>query len=257
MPQTLLALNWKMNKTPTEAAAWAKRLQEELPPSSASLAVMVPHTALSLVASEIYGSSAYLGAQDLSQHESGAYTGETSAAMLEDIGVKYVLVGHSERREYHFETDQIVNAKAKKALEHGIKPIVCVGEKLEVRDKGEHVEFTVRSLKASLDKIKISQPSELVVAYEPVWAIGTGKTATSADAEEMAKAIRRVLEQLYPQHSSEIVIQYGGSVKPDNIADICGQPNVNGALVGGASLNLESVFALLEALGEKNHTQSF
>jgi len=249
MPQTLLALNWKMNKTPTEAAAWAKRLQEELPPSSANLAVMVPHTALSLVASEMYGSSAFLGAQDLSQHESGAYTGETSAAMLKDIGVKYVLVGHSERREYHLETDQIVNAKAKKALEHGLIPIVCVGEKLEVRERGEHVHFTLESLKASLEGIKISQPNELVIAYEPVWAIGTGKTATSADAEEMAKALRRVLEQLYPQHSSEMVIQYGGSVKPDNIADICGQPNVNGALVGGASLVLESVFALLEGLG--------
>ena len=249
MPQTLLALNWKMNKTPTEAAAWAKRLQEELPPSSASLAVMVPHTALSLVASEMYGSSAYLGAQDLSQHESGAYTGETSAAMLRDIGVKFVIVGHSERREYHLETDAIVNAKAKKALEHGLIPIVCVGEKLEVRQRGEHVTFTLESLKASLSGIKISQPSELVIAYEPVWAIGTGRTATSADAEKMARAIRGVLNRLYPEHSSEIVIQYGGSVKPDNIADICGQPNINGALVGGASLVFESVFALLEGLG--------
>ena len=249
MPQTLLALNWKMNKTPTEAAAWAKRLQEELPPSSAQLAVMVPHTALSLVASEMYGSSAFLGAQDVSQYESGAYTGETSAAMLKDIGVKYVIVGHSERREYYLETDQIVNAKAKVALEHGLVPIVCVGEKLEVRERGEHVQFTLESLKASLKEINISQASELVIAYEPVWAIGTGKTATSADAEEMAGAIRGTLEQLFPQYAAEIVIQYGGSVKPDNIKEICGQSNVNGALVGGASLQLESVFALLEGLG--------
>jgi triosephosphate isomerase (TIM) len=247
-PQTLLALNWKMNKTPTEAAAWAKRLQEEMPETGTALAVMVGAITLSQVASEMYGSTAFLGAQDISQHESGAYTGETSAVQLKDVGVKYVIVGHSERREYHLESDATVAAKAKKALEHGIVPIVCVGEKLEIREAGSHAAFTLESLKNSLQGVVISSASDVVIAYEPVWAIGTGKTATAADAEEMASAIRGSLEQLYPAFASQIVIQYGGSVKPDNIQEICGQPNVNGALVGGAALVLESVFGMLEAL---------
>lgn len=248
MPRPLLALNWKMNKLPSEAAEWAKGLQEELPQAEVDVAVMAPAISLSLVAANLYGSGAALGAQDLSQFDSGAYTGETSAAMLRDVGAQYVIVGHSERRAYHMETDQVVAAKARAAVGAGLTPIVCVGEGLDVRERGEQVAHTLDQLRASLEGLMIERPEQLVIAYEPVWAIGTGKTATSGDAEDMALAIRQALDGLYRQYASGVRILYGGSVKPDNIREICGQPNVNGALVGGASLELSSVIKMVEAL---------
>ncbi|ADV67466.1 triose-phosphate isomerase [Deinococcus maricopensis] len=247
-PRTLLALNWKMNKTPTEAGEWAKALQEELPQTDAELVVCAPAVTLSLVAAHLYGSGAGLGAQDVSAHESGAYTGETSAAMLKDVGAAYVIVGHSERRTYHGETDAVVAAKARKALEHGLTPIVCVGEGLDVREAGEHVPYTLAQLRSSLEGVQPGSAEQLVIAYEPVWAIGTGRTATSADAEELAAAIRGALREVYPDFADGVRVLYGGSVKPDNIADICAQPNVNGALVGGAALDLRSVLSMVEAL---------
>ena len=246
--QNLLALNWKMNKTPSQAMQWAKDLLADLPTTSAELAIMAPATALQGLAWELRSSPVKLGAQDLSQHESGAYTGDISAAMLSDVGVSYVVVGHSERREYHAESSQIVAAKAAAAIAGGLIPIVCVGEGLDVREKGEHVNHTLDQLRESLAQVPVLSADQLVIAYEPVWAIGTGKTATAADAGEMADAIRAALGGLYREYAGGVRILYGGSVKPGNIAEICAQNNVNGALVGGASLEVASVVGMAQAL---------
>lgn len=244
MPKTLLALNWKMNKTPTEARSWAEELKEKYAPvDGVELAVMAPALDLSTLSANLPAGVAF-GGQDVSEHDSGAYTGEISAAMLKDAGATYVVIGHSERRDYHAETDAQVAAKAQQAQKNGLVPIVCVGEKLDVREKGEHVPFTLKQLAGSLKGVG----ADVVVAYEPVWAIGTGKTATADDAEELAAAIREALEKQYGEKAAEIRVLYGGSVKPDNIAEICGKPNVNGALVGGASLKVPDVLGMNDAL---------
>lgn len=244
MPSTLLALNWKMNKTPTEARSWCEELKEKYAAvDGVELAVMAPALDLSTLAANLPAGVEF-GGQDVSEHESGAYTGEISAAMLKDIGAKYVVIGHSERRDYHHETDAQVAKKAQQAQANGLMPIVCVGEKLDVREKGEHVPYTLKQLKGSLQGVG----ADVVVAYEPVWAIGTGKTATADDAEELAAAIRGLLKEQYGDKAAEIRVLYGGSVKPDNIAEICGKPNVNGALVGGASLKVPDVLGMNDAL---------
>ena len=241
--KNLLALNWKMNKTPTEARAWAQELGEKLEAGQAELAVMAPAITLSALAANLPTGVGF-GGQDVSAHESGAYTGEISAAMLKDVGATYAVVGHSERRDYHGETDAVVAAKARQAQANGLTPIVCVGEKLDVREAGEHVPFTLAQLAGSLEGVG----TDVVVAYEPVWAIGTGKTATADDAEELAAAIRGALEERYGDAAAGIHVLYGGSVKPDNIASICAKPNVNGALVGGASLKVADVLGMNDAL---------
>ncbi|AWT35562.1 triosephosphate isomerase [Deinococcus arenae] len=241
--KNLLALNWKMNKTPTEARAWAQELGEKLTAGEAELAVMAPAVTLSALAANLPAGVGF-GGQDVSAHESGAYTGEISAAMLKDVGATYAVVGHSERRDYHGETDAVVAAKARQAQANGLTPIVCVGEKLDVREAGEHVPFTLAQLAGSLEGVG----TDVVVAYEPVWAIGTGKTATADDAEELAAAIRGALEERYGSAAADIRVLYGGSVKPDNIASICAKPNVNGALVGGASLKVADVLGMNDAL---------
>ncbi|GAA5532560.1 triose-phosphate isomerase [Deinococcus aluminii] len=242
-PRPLLALNWKMNKTPAEARAWAADLAAALTPGGAELAVLAPAIDLPVLAGELPAGVA-LGGQDVSRYEAGAYTGEISAGMLRDVGATYVIVGHSERREYHAETDAVVAAKARQAQAFGLVPIVCVGESLDVRERGEQVNFTLDQLRASTEGVG----ENLIVAYEPVWAIGTGRTATAEDAEEMAAAIRGALAGLYTAGAQSFRILYGGSVKPDNIASICAQPNVNGALVGGASLKVADVVAMDNAL---------
>jgi len=241
--KNLLALNWKMNKTPTEARAWAQELGEKLEAGQAELAVMAPAVTLSALAANL-PSGVGFGGQDVSAHESGAYTGEISAAMLKDVGATYAVVGHSERRDYHGETDAVVAAKARQAQANGLTPIVCVGEKLDVREAGKHVPFTLAQLAGSLEGVG----TDVVVAYEPVWAIGTGKTATADDAEELAAAIRGALQERYGDAAAGIRVLYGGSVKPDNIASICAKPNVNGALVGGASLKVADVLGMNDAL---------
>ncbi|GGK20028.1 triosephosphate isomerase [Deinococcus malanensis] len=243
MPKNLLALNWKMNKIPSEAQAWAAELSSALSLGDAELAVMAPAIMLPVLAAGLPAGVAF-GGQDVSQHEAGAYTGEISAAMLRDVGATYAIVGHSERREYHGETDAVVAAKARQAQAHGLTPIVCVGEGLEVRERGEHVQYTLTQLRASLEGVG----TDLVIAYEPVWAIGTGKTATAEDAEELAAAIRSALSEQYGQAAEGLRVLYGGSVKPDNISSICAKPNVNGALVGGASLKVADVVGMNDAL---------
>jgi triosephosphate isomerase len=180
------------------------------------------------------------GAQDVSRYDSGAYTGDVSGAMLAKLGCTYVTVGHSERREYHDEGDDLVNAKVKAALKHDVAPILCVGERLEVREAGEHVEHTTAQLIAGLKGLKTEQVPKVVLAYEPVWAIGTGRVATPADAQEVCAALRARLAEKYGQNiADEVRILYGGSVKSNNIGELVKQEDIDGALVGGASLDAE------------------
>jgi triosephosphate isomerase len=238
-----MAGNWKMNGNHLEAIALVQKLAFTLTDKDFDLvdvAVMPPFTSLRSVQTLVEGDRLRIGygAQDVSAHESGAYTGEVSAPMLAKLGCDYVIVGHSERRRYHHEDDALVNAKAKMALGHEMTPIVCVGEDLPVRQEGRHVEHTLQQCAGSLDGIPAEQVAGLVIAYEPVWAIGTGEVATPEDAQEACAAIREHVSAVHGRETARgLRILYGGSVKHDNIAPIMAQPDVNGALVGGASLD--------------------
>ena len=243
----LIAGNWKMNLNHVEAAGLVQKLAWTLAdakydPSKSETALLVPFTDLRTVQTLIEGDKLPLqfGAQDISVHEKGAYTGEVSADMLAKLNCGYVVVGHSERREYHGETDALINEKAKVALAAGITPIICVGEKLDVRKAGEQVPFVLAQVDKVLADLTAEQVGSLVIAYEPVWAIGTGEVATPEDAQEVCGAIRtRVSELLGSAAADGVLIQYGGSVKANNIVDIMAQPDVDGALVGGASLDAD------------------
>jgi triosephosphate isomerase len=239
----LIAGNWKMNCNHFEAIALVQKLAFTLTPkdyAAVEVAVLPPFTDLRSVQTLISGDKLRIryGAQDISRHEKGAYTGEISGAMLAKLGCSYVLCGHSERRQYHHEDDTLVNAKVKAALSNSITPILCVGENLEVRREQSHVDYVVGQLKGSLARIPAEQVASAVIAYEPVWAIGTGETASPADAQEMAAAIRAwVTESRGAEAGTSVRILYGGSVKSDSIGPIMAQPDVDGALVGGASLD--------------------
>jgi len=240
-----IAGNWKMNLNHLEAIALVQKIAFSLPEkyyAKVDVAVLPPFTDIRSIQTLIDGDKLLLtyGAQDLSQHDSGAYTGDVSGPMLAKLGCSYVTVGHSERREYHHEDDELVGKKVRAALKHGIKPILCVGEKLEVREAGGHVEHCTSQLLAALKGLKAEQVGEVVVAYEPVWAIGTGKVATAADAEEVCKSLRAALTDKYGAEVAEQVrVLYGGSVKSNNIAELIACDNIDGALVGGASLQAE------------------
>ncbi|MQY08500.1 triose-phosphate isomerase [Actinomadura macrotermitis] len=239
----LMAGNWKMNNNHLEAIALVQKLAfalKEADYDAVDVAVLPPFTAIRSVQTLIDADRLAIayGAQDVSQHASGAYTGEISAAMLAKLGCSYVTVGHSERREYHNETDAVVNAKARAALGAEITPIVCVGEGLDVRKAGEQVGHVLAQLDGALEKITAEQVRGLVIAYEPVWAIGTGEVATPADAQEVCAAIRTRIAELYDGGvADQVRILYGGSVKGGNVAGIMAQSDVDGALVGGASLD--------------------
>ena len=243
----LMAGNWKMNLNHQEAVVLVQKLAWTLSDkkhdyAKAEVVVVPPFTDLRSVQTLVDGDRLELkyGAQDVSEHDSGAYTGEVSASMLAKLGCSYVVVGHSERREHHAESDQIVNAKAKKALEAGMVPIVCVGEGLDVRSDGRHVEHTLEQLDGSLTGFTADQVAGLVVAYEPVWAIGTGEVATPDDAQEVCSAIRaRVAEAWSPEAADAVRVLYGGSVKAANVAGIMQKNDVDGCLVGGASLQAD------------------
>lgn len=238
----LIAGNWKMNVDHLEAIALVQQLAFSLPKKisdEVDIAVIPPFTDLRSVQTLVESDSLPLrfGAQDLSAHDKGAYTGEISGEFLAKLKCTYVLVGHSERRQYHNETDDLVAAKTAKALEYGLKPIVCIGESETVRESGKHIAFNQQQLTDSLAGIDSTDINQIVIAYEPVWAIGTGKVASSADAEEVCAAIRNKIAELYSQEvADKIVILYGGSVKSDSIAELMSKPNIDGALVGGASL---------------------
>ncbi|HEY9525018.1 MAG TPA: triose-phosphate isomerase [Thermopolyspora sp.] len=239
----LIAGNWKMNNNHLEAIALVQKLAFALNAKdfdAVEVAVIPPFTDLRSVQTLTDGDKLRIeyGAQDLSAHDKGAYTGEISGAMLAKLSCSYVLAGHSERRQYHNEDDSLVNAKVLAAYRHGITPILCVGEGLPIRQAGGHVAYTVSQLDGALKDVTAAQAKTIVVAYEPVWAIGTGEVATPKDAQEVCEAIRARLAELYDTEVSEAVrILYGGSVKADNIAPIMAQPDVDGVLVGGASLD--------------------
>ncbi|GII21696.1 triose-phosphate isomerase [Planosporangium mesophilum] len=240
----LMAGNWKMNLNHLEAIALTQKLAFSLTEkqlSDVEVVVLPPFVDLRSVQTLIDGDKLLLGygAQDLSPHVSGAYTGDVSGGMLAKLGCQYVVVGHSERRAYHHEDDALVAAKVKAALTNDITPILCVGEGLEVREAGNHVAHTVGQLDAALKGLKSDQVEKVVVAYEPIWAIGTGKTATPEDAQEVIGALRGRLAERHGNTADRVRILYGGSVKANNIAAIMAQPDVDGALVGGASINAE------------------
>jgi triosephosphate isomerase (TIM) len=246
----IMAGNWKMNLTHLEAILLVQKLAATLTEqqlADVEVAVLPPFTALRSVQTAIEGDKIPLryGAQDLSPHAGGAYTGDISGSMLAKLGCTYVVIGHSERRQYHHEDDELVNAKVKAAFAAGLTPIFCVGEGPEVREAGDQVAHVVAQVDAGLDGLKAEQVQTIVVAYEPLWAIGTGKTATPEDAQEVCAAIRvRIGETFGADTGASVRIQYGGSVKASNIAAIMAQPDVDGALVGGASLDAEEFTAI-------------
>lgn len=248
----LIAGNWKMNLNHLEAINTVQKLAFALPKEyyeKVDVAVTVPFTDIRSVQTLVEGDKLEItyGAQDVSTHESGAYTGEVSATMLAKLGCRWVVVGHSERREYHGETDELVAQKAAAALGEGMSPIVCVGESLEVREAGNHVGYVTEQTRTSLVGLDAEQLSRTVIAYEPVWAIGTGKVASAADAQEVCYAIRGVIREIAGDEVADgIRILYGGSVKTDSVGEIVGQADIDGGLVGGASLDGEA-FAKLAA----------
>ena len=243
--QPLMAGNWKMNLNHLQAIGLVQKLAFSLSPKdldAVEVAVLPPFVDLRSVQTLIDGDGLRLayGAQDLSEHDEGAYTGEVSGAMLTKLGCTYVLVGHSERREHHGEDDALVNRTVQAALKHGLTPLLCVGEGLDVRDRGGQVDHCTLQVERALRGVAAEQVDALVVAYEPVWAIGTGKVATPQDAQEVCGAVRRTLSQLYPgQTADRVRVLYGGSVKSSNVVDLMRQPDIDGALVGGASLDAE------------------
>ncbi|MEU6387626.1 triose-phosphate isomerase [Streptomyces bauhiniae] len=241
----IMAGNWKMNLNHLEAIAHVQKLAFALADKdyeAVEVAVLPPFTDLRSVQTLVDGDKLKIkyGAQDISRHESGAYTGEISGPMLAKLKCSYVLAGHSERRQYHHETDDVVNAKVKAAFQNGLTPILCVGEELDVREAGNHVEHTLAQVEGGLKDVPAEQAETVVIAYEPVWAIGTGKVCGSDDAQEVCGAIRGKLAELYSQDiADKIRIQYGGSVKSGNVAEIMAKPDIDGALVGGASLDTD------------------
>ncbi|MGW0044019.1 triose-phosphate isomerase [Rhodococcus sp. NPDC003348] len=249
----LIAGNWKMNLNHLEAIALVQKIAFSLPEKyfdKVDVTVIPPFTDIRSVQTLVEGDKLLLtyGAQDVSQHESGAYTGEISGSMLAKLGCTYVVVGHSERRQYHGETDEIVLAKTKAALANGITPIVCIGEGLDIREAGDHVAYNVAQLKGSLAGLSAEQIGKIVVAYEPVWAIGTGKVASAADAQEVCAAVRATLAELASAEvAADVRVLYGGSVNAKNVGELVAQPDVDGGLVGGASLKADE-FATLSAI---------
>lgn len=248
MRTPLIAGNWKMYKTVSEALEFTGRLKEILgSPAGVEVAVCPPFTALFAVARELAGTDIALGAQNMHWEKEGAYTGEVSPAMLKEAGCRYVILGHSERRQYFGETDLAVNKKLRAALAYGLVPIVCVGEKLAQREAGATFKVVEEQVKGSLAGVSSGELAGIVIAYEPVWAIGTGRTARPEDAREVNGFIRKVLAGLVNGPAAEKVrILYGGSVKPENIASLIREPDIDGALVGGASLDPEVFAAIVE-----------
>jgi triosephosphate isomerase len=251
--QPLIAGNWKMNLNHLEAIALVQKIAFSLPEkyfAKVEVAVLPPFVDIRSIQTLVDGDKLLLkyGAQDLSPHDSGAYTGDVSGLMLAKLGCSYVTVGHSERREYHGEDDGVVNKKVKAALKHGVTPIFCLGEQLDVREAKGHVQHCTDQLVAGLKGLTAEQVRDVVIAYEPVWAIGTGKVASAADAQEVCAALRVKLAELHGEDvASAVRVLYGGSVKSGSIAELISQKDVDGALVGGASLDADE-FAKLCAL---------
>ncbi|WP_066924124.1 triose-phosphate isomerase [Murdochiella massiliensis] len=246
MRKPLIAGNWKMNKTPYQAQMLVRQIDSIELDDEVEALVCVPAVDLQAVNEVMDDTQLHLGAQNMHYEDHGAYTGEISAAMLKDLQVEYVILGHSERRELFGESDALIQKKVDAALAKGLLPILCVGETLEEREAGKQEEKVQGQLMSALQNVKPDDFKKLVIAYEPIWAIGTGKTASDADAEEMAAFIRRqIATMISPAAAENVRILYGGSVKPENIKKIMEQENIDGALVGGASLEAPSFISLV------------
>ena len=242
-----IAGNWKMFKTKAEAIAFAEEFRELYKDTDEQTAICAPFTNLEALKEAFAGTEIKVGAQNVHFADEGAFTGEISVSMLEEIGVDFCIVGHSERRQYFGETDETVNKKLKKLFEGPIRPILCVGESLEERDADKAFDVVGGQIKADLEGIDAADVKKLVIAYEPIWAIGTGRTATPEQAEEMCAFIRKTLIELYGEEvSDEVIIQYGGSVKPANATEIMNMDEIDGALVGGASLKPKDFMEIID-----------
>ena len=237
MRKKVIAGNWKMNMLPDAAIRFIDELTPLVKDTQNEVVLCVPYTDLFYALLSAQNTNIKIGAQNMHWEESGAYTGEVSGQMLKAIGVEYVIIGHSERRQYFAETDETVNKKLKAAFEYGLKPIVCVGETLEQREEGKAKEIVTMQIEKDLEGLTEEQVSNTIIAYEPIWAIGTGKTATSEDANEMTKTIREKISNIYGQNiANGVIIQYGGSVKSSNAKELFSMSDIDGGLVGGASL---------------------
>ena len=240
MRRKVIAGNWKMNMLPNEAINYIEEFTPLVKDTDNEVILCVPYTDLFYCLLNAQGTNIKIGAQNMHFEEKGAYTGEVSGKMLKSIGVEYVIIGHSERRQYFAETDETVNKKIKAAFNYELKPIVCVGETLEEREAGKTIEIITNQTQKALEGLTNEQVESIIIAYEPIWAIGTGKTATSEDAENSIKAIRDKISQIYGQNvSKRVIIQYGGSVKSSNAKELFEMPDIDGGLVGGASLKPE------------------
>ncbi len=249
MRKKIIAGNWKMNMTIPEAVALVDGIKSKLlNPLKADVVVCPPFTALKTVADRIVGSAVDLGAQNMHWEKSGAYTGEVSPVMLRDAQCNYVILGHSERRAYFGETDAVVNRKTKAALAAGLKPIVCVGETLEEREAGKTNQVVETQVRGSLADLSAAEWAQIIIAYEPVWAIGTGRTATPEQAQEVHAFIRGIVRSMAGAALADALrIQYGGSMKPDNAKELLAKPDIDGGLIGGAALKADSFLAIVQA----------
>lgn len=246
MRKPIIAGNWKMHKSIEEAVSFVEQIKEKVSGTDVEPVICAPFTALKDLKQATEGTNIKIGAQNMHFEESGAFTGEIAPAMLAELKIDYVIIGHSERRQYYNETDETVNKKVKKAFEHKILPIMCVGESLQERENGSTKDIVKGQTEKGLSGLTEDQVKQLVIAYEPIWAIGTGKTASSADANEVIAYIREVVQQMYSDEvSEELRIQYGGSVKPANVEEIMNESDIDGALVGGASLKPEDFVSLV------------
>ncbi len=245
MRKPIIAGNWKMNNTVKESLDLIDNIKSYSLNEDVEAVVCVPFTALTEVKRAVDGTNIKLGAQNMHWEEKGAYTGEISPLMLKEIGIDYCILGHSERRQYFNETDKSVNTKIKSALSHNILPIVCVGETLEEREAGRAEAVVEKQIINGFEGIPADSIKDIVIAYEPIWAIGTGKTASSDDANNMCAFIRNIIGNLYGEEKENIRIQYGGSVKPENIKELMDKDHIDGALVGGASLKAEDFQKLI------------
>ena len=241
MRRKVIAGNWKMNMLPNEAISMITELTPLVKNAESEVVLCVPYIDLFYSLLTAQGTNIKIGAQNMHYEEKGAYTGEISGKMLKSIGVEYVIIGHSERRQYFNETDETVNKKIKAAFENNLKPIVCVGETLEEREAGKAFEIIEGQTQKALEGLTVEQVVDTIIAYEPIWAIGTGKTATSGDANEACKKIREKIAEIYGQNIAErVIIQYGGSMKPENAKELLEMSDIDGGLIGGASLKADS-----------------
>ncbi len=251
--KTIIAGNWKMNKTLTETRAFAEELKPILGrPKWCEVVLCVPFVNLQAAGRLFKDAKVSIGAENCHYESSGAFTGEVSAEMLKDLGVKYVVIGHSERRQYYNETDFTVNKKVKAALDNGLRPIVCVGESLEQRELGVTLELITYQVKCALAGVPAEKMRHVVFAYEPIWAIGTGKTATAQEAQEVCEGIRAIIRKLYGARVARAVtIQYGGSMNAANAYELLSQPDIDGGLIGGASLKADQLVEIVNAANQE------